>query len=51
MSGRGRRYRSGSHLSPWVTSVPLLWKGLLEGRSGIRRITQFDASDALPDRW
>jgi 3-oxoacyl-[acyl-carrier-protein] synthase II len=25
--------------------VPLLWEGLLAGRSGIRRITQFDASD------
>jgi 3-oxoacyl-[acyl-carrier-protein] synthase II len=26
------------------SSVPLLWEGLLEGRSGIRRISQFDAS-------
>ncbi len=29
------------------SSLPLLWEGLLAGRSGIRRITQFDAS-ALP---
>jgi 3-oxoacyl-[acyl-carrier-protein] synthase II len=27
------------------SSVPLLWEGLLAGRSGVRRITQFDASD------
>jgi 3-oxoacyl-[acyl-carrier-protein] synthase II len=27
------------------SSVPLLWEGLLAGRSGIRRITQFDASE------
>jgi 3-oxoacyl-[acyl-carrier-protein] synthase II len=26
------------------SSVPLLWEGLLAGRSGIRRITQFDPS-------
>jgi 3-oxoacyl-[acyl-carrier-protein] synthase II len=29
------------------SSVSLLWEGLLQGRSGIRRITEFDAS-ALP---
>jgi 3-oxoacyl-[acyl-carrier-protein] synthase II len=27
------------------SSVDLLWQGLLAGRSGIRRITQFDATD------
>jgi len=27
--------------------VPALWEGLLQGKSGIRRITQFDAS-AMP---
>jgi 3-oxoacyl-[acyl-carrier-protein] synthase II len=27
------------------SSLDLYWNGLLEGRSGIRRITQFDASD------
>lgn len=26
-------------------SIDVFWEGLLEGRSGIRRITQFDASD------
>ena len=34
-------------ITPLGSSVPLLWKGLLEGRSGIRRITQFDSS-SLP---
>lgn len=27
------------------SSIPLFWEGLIHGRSGIRRITQFDASD------
>lgn len=27
------------------SSIPLFWEGLLAGRSGIRRITQFDASN------
>ena len=27
------------------SSVDLLWDGLINGRSGIRRITQFDPSD------
>lgn len=27
------------------SSIPQYWNGLVEGRSGIRRITQFDASD------
>ncbi len=27
------------------SSIPQYWGGLIEGRSGIRRITQFDASD------
>jgi 3-oxoacyl-[acyl-carrier-protein] synthase II len=27
------------------SSVDLLWDGLIHGRSGIRRITQFDPSD------
>ena len=34
-------------VTPLGSSVSLLWEGLLAGRSGIRRITQFDAS-ALP---
>lgn len=34
-------------ITPLGSSVQLLWEGLLAGRSGIRRITQFDAS-ALP---
>jgi 3-oxoacyl-[acyl-carrier-protein] synthase II len=32
-------------VTPLGSSVPLLWEGLLAGRSGIRRITQFDASN------
>jgi beta-ketoacyl-acyl-carrier-protein synthase II len=32
-------------ISPLGSSVQLLWEGLLAGRSGIRRITQFDASE------
>ena len=32
-------------VTPLGSSVPILWEGLLAGRSGIRRITQFDASD------
>ena len=32
-------------ITPLGDSVTQLWKGLLEGKSGIRRITQFDASD------
>lgn len=32
-------------VTPLGSSVPQLWEGLLAGRSGIRRITQFDASD------
>jgi 3-oxoacyl-[acyl-carrier-protein] synthase II len=31
-------------VTPLGSSVDLLWEGLLAGRSGIRRITQFDAS-------
>ncbi|MBN2550539.1 MAG: beta-ketoacyl-ACP synthase II [Anaerolineales bacterium] len=31
-------------ISPLGSSVALLWEGWLAGRSGIRRITQFDAS-------
>ena len=31
-------------VTPLGSSVPLMWEGLLAGRSGIRRITQFDAS-------
>lgn len=31
-------------ISPLGSSVELYWEGLLAGRSGIRRITQFDAS-------
>ena len=34
-------------VTPLGSSVDLLWEGLLAGRSGIRRITQFDAS-SLP---
>lgn len=32
-------------ITPLGSSVQQLWEGLLEGRSGIRRITQFDASE------
>lgn len=32
-------------ISPLGSSVPQLWEGVLKGRSGVRRITQFDASD------
>lgn len=32
-------------VTPLGSSIPLLWEGLLGGRSGIRRITQFDASE------
>jgi 3-oxoacyl-[acyl-carrier-protein] synthase II len=32
-------------VTPLGTGVDISWKGLLEGRSGIRRITLFDASD------
>jgi 3-oxoacyl-[acyl-carrier-protein] synthase II len=32
-------------ISPLGSSIELYWNGLLEGRSGIRRITQFDATD------
>ena len=32
-------------VTPLGSTVRQLWHGLLEGRSGIRRITQFDASD------
>lgn len=32
-------------VSPLGCSVDKLWEGLLQGRSGIRRITQFDASE------
>lgn len=31
-------------ISPLGSSVEKLWQGLLHGRSGVRRITQFDAS-------
>jgi 3-oxoacyl-[acyl-carrier-protein] synthase II len=31
-------------VSPLGSSIELLWEGLLAGKSGIRRITQFDAS-------
>ena len=32
-------------------NVPTLWEGLLQGKSGIRRITQFDATAiSVPDR-
>jgi len=34
-------------ISPLGSSVPLLWEGLIQGRSGIRRITQFDP-EGLP---
>jgi 3-oxoacyl-[acyl-carrier-protein] synthase II len=32
-------------ISPLGSSVDLYWKGLISGKSGVRRITQFDASD------
>jgi 3-oxoacyl-[acyl-carrier-protein] synthase II len=32
-------------ITPLGSSVPLFWDSLLEGHSGIRRITQFDASN------
>jgi len=32
-------------ISPLGSSVQLLWEGWMAGRSGVRRITQFDASD------
>jgi len=32
-------------ITPLGSSVSAFWEGLLAGRSGIRRITQFDASD------
>ena len=32
-------------ITPLGSSVDLYWDGLMEGRSGIRRITQFDASN------
>jgi beta-ketoacyl-acyl-carrier-protein synthase II len=32
-------------VTPLGSSINLFWEGLLQGRSGIRRITQFDASD------
>lgn len=31
-------------ITPLGSSINLLWEGLLNGRSGVRRITQFDAS-------
>ena len=32
-------------ISPLGSSVDLMWSGLIQGRSGIRRITQFDPAD------
>jgi 3-oxoacyl-[acyl-carrier-protein] synthase II len=32
-------------LTPLATSAPETWRGLVQGRSGITRITSFDASD------
>jgi 3-oxoacyl-[acyl-carrier-protein] synthase II len=32
-------------ITPLGSTVDLLWEGLLSGRSGVRRITQFDASE------
>jgi beta-ketoacyl-acyl-carrier-protein synthase II len=32
-------------ITPLGSSIPVFWEGLLAGRSGIRRITQFDASN------
>lgn len=32
-------------ISPLGSSLDLLWEGFMQGRSGIRRITQFDASE------
>lgn len=32
-------------ISPLGSTVELFWDGIINGRSGIRRITQFDASD------
>jgi 3-oxoacyl-[acyl-carrier-protein] synthase II len=32
-------------ISPLGSSIDLYWNGLINGRSGIRRITQFDATD------
>lgn len=32
-------------ISPMGSSVQLLWDGWMQGRSGVRRITQFDASE------
>ena len=32
-------------MTPLGSSIPQLWEGLLAGRSGIRRITMFDASE------
>jgi beta-ketoacyl-acyl-carrier-protein synthase II len=32
-------------VSPLGSSVDLFWEGLVNGRSGVRRITQFDSSD------
>ncbi len=32
-------------VSPLGTGVELFWSGLLAGRSGVRRVTRFDASD------
>lgn len=46
---RGRRTRvvvtGMGAISPLGSSVKQLWEGFLAGRSGIRRITQFDASE------
>ena len=36
-------------VTPLGSSVDIFWKGLLAGRSGVRRVTQFDAS-SLPCR-
>ena len=32
-------------ISPLGTTPDLLWEGLIQGKSGIRRITQFDPTD------
>ena len=39
-------------ITPLGSSIDLFWNGLVNGVSGVRKITQFDAYwFSMPDRW